>query len=103
MSRTRGRKAKGDKGYAYKDPDAVSSGVKKIAAVSGPEGKGKLQIQAGNKVKKAQTAMPTGIAGALQGATSASMQVVTSDGLCFEAALTNVKKADGLQFKAKMP
>lgn len=96
-------KAKGDKGYVYKDPEASASGVKKIAAISGPEGKGKLQVQAGNKVKKGQTGMPTGIAGALQGATGATLQVLATDGLCFEATLGNVRSADGVQFKAKKP
>jgi len=95
------RRAVGDKGYAYKDPSADSSGVKKIAAKTGPEGKGKLDLQATNKLTKDQTAMPVGLAGALQGATSALMQLVTSDGACFEALLDTVKKSDGVQFKAK--
>jgi len=96
-------KAKGDKGYVYKDLDASAAGIKKIAAIGGPERKGKLQAQAGNNVKKAQTDLPTGITGSLQGATSATVQVLASDGLCFEAALATVKKADGDQFKAKAP
>ena len=94
-------KAKGDKGFAYKDPDAASSGVRKIAASSGDTGKGKLQVQAGNKASKGQDTMPTGIAAALENATAASVQVLVSDGLCFEGNLIDVKKADGTQFKAK--
>lgn len=94
-------KAKGDKGFAYKDPETAASGVKKITAASGDAGKGKVQAQAGNKEKKGQTAMPTGIASDLAGAGFAAVQVLVSDGVCFEAGFADVKKADGLQFKAK--
>ena len=96
-------KAKGEKGWSYKDPLAASDGVKKIAAVSGAEGRGKIQVQAGNNSKKGQVSMPVGIAEALQNETSATIQVRIDDGVCVEATLTNVKKADGLQFKAKTP
>jgi len=94
-------KAKGDKGFAYKDPDAAESGVRKVTAGSGDPGKGKLLLQAGNKEKKGQTAMPIGIAAALENATSAAVQVLVSDGRCFEGIVDDVKKADGTQFKAK--
>ncbi|MDH3685376.1 MAG: hypothetical protein OEP95_04080 [Myxococcales bacterium] len=94
-------KAKGDKGFAYKDPDAADSGVRKVTAGSGDSGKGKLLLQAGNKEKKGQRAMPVGIAAALENEASAAVQVLVSDGRCFEGSLDEVKKADGLQFKAK--
>lgn len=96
-------KAKKDKGWTYKDPDAASDGVKKIAASGGPAGKGKLQLQAGNKEKKGQIALPTGVAGALEDSGSALIQVVASDAACFEAALPTVKKAEAEQFKGKAP
>ena len=32
-----------------------------------------------------------------------TLHVVTSDGACFEAMLDAVKKADGVQFKARAP
>jgi len=95
--------AKGDKGYAYKDAGASASGVTKISAAPGGAGKGKLQIQGKNNSKKDQDALPTGVASLLQGATTASIQVNTSDAGCFEAAFSSVKKADGAQFKAKSP
>ena len=47
----------------------------KIAALSGPAGKGKLQIQAGNKSRNGQDSMPTGIAALQAGAPSATIQV----------------------------
>ncbi|MDX1384733.1 MAG: myxococcus cysteine-rich repeat containing protein [Thermoanaerobaculia bacterium] len=94
-------KAKGDKGYAYKDPDAASAGVKKIAVKAGPVGKGKMSLQAGNKEKKGQLAMPLGIAAALQGQLAPQVQLYISDGACLEATLTTIKKSLPTDFKAK--
>jgi hypothetical protein len=87
----------------YSDPDAASSGVRKLKTKPGEEGKGAFQLQAANKESKGQTSLPPGAAGLLNGAGSAHVQVVTSDAACFDAVLGNVKKADGLQFKAKSP
>jgi cysteine-rich repeat protein len=95
-------KAKGE-GYAYKDKEMSADGVKTVKGASGPIGKGKLQVQAGNKAKKGQTALATGVAAALAGSTSARVQVLTSDAACLEAALPTVKKAEPDQFKAKAP
>lgn len=96
-------RATGTKGWMYKDPDASADGVRKIKAKAGAAGKGELRIQAGNKGKKGQSGMPTGMSAALEGAESARVQVVTSDAQCFEAVLGTVKKANGVQFKAKKP
>lgn len=96
-------KAKGDKGYAYKDAETSASGVKKIATAAGPVGKGKLAVQAGNKAKKGQDALPHGIAARMTGTTSALVQVSADDALCYEAELTSIQKADGGQFSGKKP
>jgi hypothetical protein len=94
-------KAAGEKGFRYKDPDAAASGVRGLKLKSGPAGKGAVQLKAGNNTKKAQSALPTGAATVLSGATSASIQLRASGAACFESQLGDVKKADGLQFKAK--
>jgi hypothetical protein len=96
-------KAKGDKGWSYSDPYASASGVRKLTFSSGPAGKGKLSVSAGNKEKKGQTALPHGIADRYTGATSAFVQISASDGRCYEAVLGTVQKADGQQVKAKKP
>lgn len=90
-------KAVKDQGFSYSDKAAEASGVKKISLKGGPAGKGKLQVDAGNQ----GGTFPTGLAAALQGATGAAVQLHTSDGACFEAPLNDVKKADGVEFKAK--
>jgi cysteine-rich repeat protein len=96
-------KDKRGKGWSYKDAGGSASGVRKLSASSGPAGKGKLQLQAGNNAAKGQSALPAGVVAALEGASSATLQLLASDGPCYEAALATVQKADGVQFKAKAP
>jgi hypothetical protein len=96
-------KPKGTKGFAYKDPDAAASGVRKLASSAGPAGKGKLSVSAGNKESRGQTALPYGIARRLVGETSVFAQVAASDGLCWEATLGTVKKADGCSSRRRRP
>jgi len=95
-------KDKKGKGWDYKDDLAASDGVKKIKLQSGDAGKGKVQADAANNEKKGQTALPTGIAADLQGATIALVQVTTTDAACYQALLSDVKKNDGVQFEAKV-
>lgn len=59
------------------------------------------KLWAKNRSSKDPAAMPTGVAEALNGHTSAMVQLVTSDAACVEATLENVMKADGAQFKVK--
>jgi hypothetical protein len=47
--------------------------------------------------------LPTGIAALLQSNTQATVQLLTSDASCFSATVTQVKTADGVQFKATAP
>jgi hypothetical protein len=75
----------GPRGYRYKDVDAAADGVQKVMVQSGPSGRGRLLLKAGNAAGKHQTAMPTGFAQQLEGTTLAIAQVVVSDGACFGA------------------
>lgn len=90
-------KAKGTKGYSYADKDAESSGVRKIKT---KDGKGKIQLQAGNNAKKGQTALPEGIVTGLQGSSVVTVQVNVLGSECFEATL-DVGKVSPTQLKAK--
>lgn len=96
-------KALGSGGFRYKDKEASSSGVLKLKGKSPKPEKATFKLKARNKLKKGQTAMPTGITTSLEGATRAWVQVVTSDAQCFEGNLGAVKKNDATQFKAKTP
>ena len=96
-------KTKGSSGYAYKDPDASASGVKKIAARAGEANKGSVSVQAGNNAKKGQMDLPTGVTAALVGQAQATVQVVTSDAGCVQGVVSDIKQNHATQFKAKAP
>ncbi len=88
------------KGFFYKDKNVASDGVK-IIKLKGGSGSGTLLVKAANNQFKGQVAMPTGIAAALAGDTSATIQIQSSDAQCFSAGLTNITKAETLLFKGK--
>lgn len=94
-------RARARKGYAYTDPVGAADGVRRIIATAGRAGRGSLVVQAGNRTSRGQSALPRGIAAALQGSSSATVVASTTDGRCFLAALDTVKKADGRRFRAK--
>ena len=96
-------KASKGKGWRYQDPDGSSDGVRKLSATAGKAGKGKLALQASNRERKGQTALPSGIAAALVGETAVTLQLHASGAACYSAALGTVQKADGVRFRAKAP
>jgi hypothetical protein len=89
------------KGYGYKDKTAAADGIGKIGYGAGDAGKGKADAAGANNVKNGQTALPTGVAAALAGNTHPTIQMVTSDGLCIGATMTEAKKDDGVQYQAR--
>jgi hypothetical protein len=92
-------KAVSDKGYAYKDKAATADGIQQAKLSAGDAGKGKVAI----KGKNSSGHLPTGLAALLQYQTSATVQVLSSNAACFGIGLTEIKKADGLVFKASGP
>lgn len=89
-------KAKGSRGFIYSDKSAESSGVKKIKT---KDGKGKIQIQAGNNASKGETSLPTGLIADLQGSSVLTAQVNVLGAACFDALL-DVRKSSPTQLKA---
>ncbi len=96
-------KAVGSKGYLYKDRDIAADGVLLIKALGGDAGKSKILVKAKNKGSKGQLSMPTGIAAALAGSTSATVQLHGSDSPvgCYSTTLMNVIASSPSLFKAK--
>jgi hypothetical protein len=90
-------------GFRYADPSASAGGVKKLVVKGGAAAKGKLSASARNAAAKGQTALPTGLAAALAGQTSARVQAVAGGGACFELHAGAVKRADGARFSAAAP
>jgi hypothetical protein len=76
-------------------------GITKIGYGAGDAGKGKADAAGANNVKNGQTALPTGVAAALAENTHPTIQIVTSDGLCIGATMTEAKKDDGVQYQAR--
>jgi cysteine-rich repeat protein len=95
-------KRKGESGLAFANPAATDDGVTKISAKGGADGKGKIVWSAANKVAKGQTDLPL-LAAGLVGASSATAQVVASDGACFELPIIDVKKAEAALFQGGTP
>ena len=93
--------AKGTTGYGYKDKLAASAGITKIGYKAGAAGKGKADAAGANNAAKLQTALPTGVVAALTGNTNPTVQLLTSDGLCIGAAMTEVTKDEGGVYKAR--
>ena len=98
------------KGYNYKDKLMTSDGVKGLQVKGGDAGKSKASVKAQNRTGQ----MPTGIAAALQAGvpagSAATVQLIPNGepgGLpagtvCLTMELADVKKNDGIQFKAKI-
>ncbi len=97
------------KGYKFKDKGLTSDGVLLALMKGGGPGKSKILV----KTKNSEGTMPTGIAAALQAGVpsgSSAMVQFIPDGepgglpagtVCLEMELADVKKNDGVKFKAK--
>ena len=90
-------KPAGSSGFRYKDPGLTADGVLLMLLRAGDTGKSKLIVRQKG---------PTGIAAALDGATTATVQLRASDApapSCFGMETSVVTRNDGLIFKAKTP
>jgi len=88
-------------GYKYQDKLLAADGIQKMQLNGGDAGKGQVKVSGKNNASASN--LPTGVAAALNGATQATAQVVTSDGQCFGMTLNVLKTADGLVFSASAP
>jgi hypothetical protein len=89
-------------GARYGDEQGSADGVVKLVVRGGAPGRGALVIRAANRPAAGMTSLPTGLAAALAGTGSATIQVVVSDGACLAATLPTVRVADGMRFKARL-
>jgi hypothetical protein len=94
-------RATGTHGYRYQDRLAASAGVTKIGYLSGSTGTGKADAAAANNASRGQTALPPGIVAGLAGNTAPTVQLVTSDGFCVGATMTDVLRDEGGLYKAR--
>jgi hypothetical protein len=92
------REVSGD-GFEYADRMLVADGVRRLLARASARG-GKIALVAKNAAQRERLAMPTGIAPALAGDAVATVQVLVSDGACFEVTLDDVRVARDVVFRA---
>jgi hypothetical protein len=95
-------KAKGTKGYGYKDKDNSSDGIAKIGMKAGDPTKGKTDAQGKNNSAKSQTSLPVGVVAKLTGSLAPTIQMVTSDGFCSTATMNTVKKDEATRYSAQL-
>ena len=87
------------KGFRYKDPDATTQGIRSMVLKADEAGKSKLAVKGKNNAEKGQSSLPTGVAAALAGSGSATIQLRGAP-QCFSCAVTT-SKDEGGKFKAK--
>ena len=94
-------KAKGNRGYRYRDRGLASDGIETLGFVAGLPGRGQASAKGRNHLLKGHTALPAGVVARIHGATNATIQFSTDAGFCATATMTEVQKDDGSQYKAQ--
>jgi hypothetical protein len=95
-----GWKAIGAKGWRYGDERGAASGVHSLVLKGGADG-ASLACSAANHTARGQAGVPPGIARALAGSASVTVQLRAGNEACFSQTLTDVKKRTPTLFKAK--
>jgi cysteine-rich repeat protein len=89
------------RGYLYRDVVGYEHGVTRIQYTSGDAGKGKASAAGSNSVDRGtHIYLPVGIAAALAGNVSPTIQLVTTEGFCLGATMNAVKIDDGVVYSA---
>lgn len=90
----------GTNGYLYRDPVGYEDGVTRIQYTAGPATAGKVKLAAANVTSQGHEHLPIGVAAALAGNTSPTMQLVTTTGFCVGATINRVTRDDGVAYGA---
>ncbi|MBY0276418.1 VCBS repeat-containing protein [Candidatus Binatia bacterium] len=89
------------KGWTYKDGAASASGVKSLSLKGGAAGKPTIVVKAQNDAAHGKTSLPTGVADALYGSGSVTLQLRTSNAVgCHGVTLFTSTRSPGF-LKAK--
>ena len=91
----------GKQGLQYQDKLGTEDGIVKLQFGGGAATKGKAAAQGKNNVSKGLNSLPTGLAAALTGNTTPTIQLITSNGFCVGATMNKVGKDAGGQYKAQ--
>ncbi|HEY2773781.1 MAG TPA: right-handed parallel beta-helix repeat-containing protein [Candidatus Binatia bacterium] len=97
-----GARPPGGHGYRYKDPTLTADGMQSISMKTGAAGRPKILLKAKNDSGAGYANLPTGIAAALAGSASATVEIFTSDtGPCFSASLETLPGGNGSLYEAE--
>jgi hypothetical protein len=91
----------GGRGFLYRDCVGYEHGVLRIQYTSGDAGKGAASATGANLLNHGHTHLAVGIAAALAGNVSPTIQLITSEGFCVGATMNAVKTDDGLVYGAQ--
>jgi hypothetical protein len=91
----------GKQGLQYQDKLGTEDGIVKLQFGGGAATKGKAAAQGKNNASKGINSLPTGLAAALAGNTTPTIQLVTSNGFCVGAMMNKVGKDAGGLYKAQ--
>jgi hypothetical protein len=83
------------KGYRYRDKDLTADGVLSLVYRGGDAGRSQVVVTGKG------TSLPAGIPAALAAASSVTVQLRSSDGLCLSIDLDEIQTQDSTTFKAK--
>jgi len=89
------------RGYLYRDVVGYEHGVTRIQYTSGAAGKGKAYAAASNFADRGHSHLPVGLAAALAGNVSPTIQLITTEGFCLGATMNLVTSDDGVVYGAR--
>ena len=90
------------RGFLYRDVVGYDHGINRIQYASGPAGKGKASATGSNNVDRGtHIYLPVGMAAALGGNVSPTIQLITTEGFCVGATMNAVKFDDGSVYGAQ--
>lgn len=90
------------RGYLYRDGVGYEHGVNRIQYTSGDAGKGKASAAGSNSFDLGtHVYLPVGLAAALAGNVSPTIQLITTEGFCVGATMNQVTSDDGVVYGAR--
>lgn len=90
------------RGWLYFDPTSSAAGVHRLRMRESSTGESIVLFAGANDAPRGRTSLPVGVAAALAGSTSATMQLFASDApTCTSVTLTNVVRNDSVRFYAR--
>jgi len=89
-------------GFRYRDASASASGIRAMRLQAGAAGQSRITVLGRNDLTEGETSLPTTVAGALAGSTSARIQLFAENPTrCFSKNLTDIRSNAATLFVAR--